>query len=50
LISFDLARLGTLHRATIWGSALLLVRHVLHQAIANTDQWQRIAAWLTPPV
>ena len=50
LITFDLARLGTLHRATTWGSALLLVRHVLHQAVANTDQWQRIAAWLTPPV
>ena len=50
LIIFDLARLGTIHRATAWGSALLLVRHALHQAIANTDQWQRIAAWLTPPV
>ena len=50
LITFDLARLGTLHRATAWGSALLLVRHVLHQAIANTDQWQRIATWPTPPV
>jgi hypothetical protein len=50
LITFDLARLGRLHRATAWGSALLLVRHVLHQVIANTDQWQRLAAWLTPPV
>ena len=50
LITFDLARLGTLHRATAWGSALLLVRHALHQVIANTEQWQRIAAWLTPPV
>jgi hypothetical protein len=50
LIAFDLARLGTLHRATAWGSALLLARHALHQVIANTDQWQRIAAWVTPPV
>jgi cation transport ATPase len=50
LIIFDLARLGTLHRATAWGSLLLLLRHALHQVIANTDQWQRIAAWLTPPV
>lgn len=50
LIILDLARLGKLHRATAWGSALLLVRHALHQALANTDHWQRIAAWLTPPV
>jgi len=50
LIIFDMARLGTLHRATAWGSALLLLRHALHQLIAHTDQWQRTAAWLTPPV
>jgi hypothetical protein len=50
LVVFDLLRLGALHRATAWGSALLLLRHVLHQLVANTDQWQRIAAWLTPPV
>jgi hypothetical protein len=50
LFAFDLTRLGKLHRATAWGTALLLVRHPLHQAIANTDQWQRIAAWLTPAV
>ncbi|MEP6919295.1 MAG: hypothetical protein ABJC89_26875 [Acidobacteriota bacterium] len=50
LVTFDLTRLGTLHRATAWGSVLLLARHPLHQVIANTDQWQRIAAWLTPPV
>jgi hypothetical protein len=50
LIIFDLTRLGTLHRSTAWGSALLLVRHALHQVLANTDQWQRIAAWLTPSV
>jgi len=49
LIAFDLARFGTLHRATAWGSALLLVRHALHRAIANTEQWQGIAASLTPP-
>lgn len=49
LLAFDVAR-GTLHRATAWGAALLLVRHPLHHAIANTDQWQRIVAWLTPAV
>jgi uncharacterized membrane protein YozB (DUF420 family) len=50
LIAFDLAKLGKLHRATAWGAAVLIVRHPLHAAIAYTDQWQRIAAWLTPPV
>ena len=50
LIAFDLTRLGRLHRATAWGTAALIARHPLHIAIAYTDQWQRIAAWLTPPV
>ena len=50
LIAFDLTRLKTLHRATAWGMLVLVVRHPLHAAIANTDAWQRFAAWLTPPV
>jgi hypothetical protein len=49
LLAFDLARLGTLHPATMWGSVLLLIRHPLHAAIAYSDWWQRLAAWLTPP-
>jgi hypothetical protein len=49
LIAFDLTRLKTLHRATAWGMLVLVVRHPLHAAIANTDAWQRFAAWLTPP-
>jgi hypothetical protein len=32
------------------GAVVLLARHPLHAAIAYTDQWQRLAAWLTPPV
>jgi hypothetical protein len=50
LLAFDVARLGTLHRATMWGTALLLVRHPLQALIAYSDWWQRLAAWLTPPV
>jgi hypothetical protein len=50
LLVFDVARLGRLHPATAWGSLLLLVRHPLHEAIAYSDWWQRLAAWLTPPV
>jgi uncharacterized membrane protein len=50
LLAYDLARLGKLHPATVWGTALLLARHPLHAAIAYSDWWKRLAAWLTPPV
>ena len=50
LVIYDLVRLKTLHRATAWGALLLLARHPLHAAIANTDAWQQLAARLTPPV
>jgi len=50
LLMYDVARLKTLHRATVWGMLLLFARHPLHAAIANTDHWQHLAARLTPPV
>lgn len=50
LVMYDLIRLRKVHPATAWGTAVLLIRHPLHAAIAYTDAWQRIAAWLTPPV
>ena len=50
LLAFDMARLGRLHPATVWGTALLLVRHPLQAAIAYSDWWQQLAARLTPPV
>jgi hypothetical protein len=50
LLAFDVARLGKLHPATVWGTALLLIRHPLQGLIAYSDWWQRLAAWLTPPV
>ncbi len=50
LVAFDLTRLHRLHPATTWGVAALAARNVLHPAVANTDNWQRLAAWLTPPV
>jgi len=50
LLAFDVAKLGRLHPATAWGTVLLLIRHPLQAAIAYTDTWQRIAAWLTPPI
>jgi hypothetical protein len=50
LLAFDVAKLGRLHPATAWATELLLIRHPLQAAIAYADTWQRIAAWLTPPI
>ena len=50
LVIYDLVRLKTLHRATLWGMLLLFARHPLHAAIAYTDSWQHLAARLTPPI
>ena len=49
LLIYDWAVLKRLHRATVLGTLLLLARHPLHAAIANTDGWQHLAARLTPP-
>ena len=48
LVGFDLSRLGRLHPVTAWGGAILLLRHVLHAAVAFTDGWQHFAAQVTP--
>jgi uncharacterized membrane protein YozB (DUF420 family) len=47
LALYDLARLGRLHKATLWGGAVLMARHPLHAAVAYTPEWQAAAAWLT---
>jgi hypothetical protein len=47
LVAYDLIKLKRVHPATLWGAAILLLRHPLHQAIAYTDTWQGFAAWLT---
>jgi hypothetical protein len=47
LAIYDLVRLRRVHPATLWGGAVLVLRHPVHAAVAYTDQWQRIAAWLT---
>jgi hypothetical protein len=47
LALYDLARLGRLHKATLWGGLVLMARHPLHAAIAYTPQWQSAAEWLT---
>jgi hypothetical protein len=47
LVIYDLVRLRRIHPATAWGGAILVLRHPLHAALAYTDEWQAIAAWLT---
>jgi len=44
---YDLVYLRRLHPATIWGGAVIILRHPLHSVVAYTDVWQSIAAWLT---
>jgi hypothetical protein len=47
LALYDFARLGRLHKATLWGGVVLMARHPLHAAVAYTPEWQAAAAWLT---
>ena len=37
---------GRLHRATVWGGAVLVGSVPVRIAIAQTDAWHRVAAWL----
>jgi hypothetical protein len=46
-VVYDFARLRRIHPATLWGGAILILRHPLHAVVAHTDEWQRVAAWLT---
>ena len=48
LAVYDLVRFHRLHAVTAWGGAILLLRHVLHAAVAYTDGWQHFAARITP--
>jgi hypothetical protein len=47
LVVYDFVRLRRIHLATLWGGAILILRHPLHAVVAYTDEWQRVAAWLT---
>jgi hypothetical protein len=46
-VIYDWVRLRRIHRATLWGGAILILRHPLHFAVAYTEGWQKAAAWLT---
>ena len=47
LLVYDLWRYRRLHPATLWGGLMLLVRHPIHEWIAFSPEWQRLAAALT---
>lgn len=45
LVAFDLAMLGRVHRATLWGGLLILVSQPLRMAILGTAAWMAFAKW-----
>lgn len=49
LVIFDLQTQKRIHLATVWGGAILLLRHALHAGVAFTDEWQHLAARMTEP-
>jgi hypothetical protein len=48
LVVYDLWRFRRLHPATLWGGAVLLIRHPIHEIVAYTPAWQHLAASITP--
>ena len=42
----DTARNRKLHRAFLWSTLLLIASQALRLAVAGTDAWMRVAAWL----
>jgi len=47
LALYDMVQLRKLHPATLYGGAILVLRHPLHALVAHTAAWQAAAAWLT---
>lgn len=46
LILFDLKKLGTIHRATVWGVTIHLISWPLRLTIGYTEPWQSFARFL----
>lgn len=46
LVGWDLATRGRLHKATIWGGALLVGSQVFRTAIMMTPAWVAVAGWM----
>jgi hypothetical protein len=47
LLVYDAATLKRIHPVTLTGIAIVVARVPLHQAVSHTEQWQRVANWLT---
>lgn len=47
LIGWDLATRGRLHKATVWGGALLVGSQVLRSVVMMTPAWVAFAGWAT---
>lgn len=45
LMCYDLWSVGKVHRATLWGSVLLIVVHQVRMPIGRTLLWQSFATW-----
>jgi hypothetical protein len=45
LVAWDFASRGRLHKATVWGGALLVGSQVLRVAVMTTPVWLAFAAW-----
>lgn len=45
LVAWDFASRGRLHKATVWGGALLVGSQVLRVAVMTTPAWLAFAAW-----
>lgn len=45
LVAWDFTSRGRLHKATVWGGALLLGSQVLRIAVMTTPAWLAFAAW-----
>jgi hypothetical protein len=46
LAAYDLWSTGRIHRATLWGSLLLVVVEQVRSPLARTDLWQSFAGWV----
>lgn len=47
LAAYDLATLGRIHRATLWGGLILVASQIVRVMMADTSAWLAVAQWLT---
>ena len=47
IVIYDLATLGRVHSATLWGGVLFVLSQPLRLVIGGTSTWVAVASWLT---